>query len=147
MGACRKLETWRPVVPDVAEYVPTLVLPVGWSCEHVVLPGGIPALAYTVRLGKARQWLRVLATLDTYEGGGLWLHTSTSRRRTVSIGEAVRIPSWDQLKLVHQVVHRDRPVVQLLPPQKHWMDISECLHLWERLDAPTVPEVVWRHPR
>lgn len=125
------------VLRDVA---PT-VLPPWWGveeCELPLRPG--PALRYT-RARPSFPIMFVLATLDdAQDGAGIWLHTSTS----VATKRGPRIPTWDELKEVHQVVHQDRPVVQILPPRSHWLSITECLHLFERLDAATVPEAVWR---
>lgn len=124
-------------VADVA--VPALDLPPFWAANPVVLPGDMEAIQYTRARPRSKIML-TLVTIDDYGTGGLWLHSSASLRTK----RGVQIPSWEDLKEVHQVVHRDRPVVQVLPPSAHWLSISECLHLFERLDAPTIPEVVWR---
>lgn len=133
-GHCAGIGPARPKPPTLAELLPR-VLPPGWTERSVELPpSGVPAVEYTIRFPRP---LVVFVTLDDGEDEiGLWLHSSTSRRG--------RLPSWNDLKLVHQVVHQDRPVVQVLPPRSSWLSIADCLHLFERLDAPTIPEGLWR---
>ena len=70
--------------------------------------------------------------------GGTWLHTSCSVR-----GQR-RLPTWEELSMVKQAVHEDRLVVQVLPPRSAYVNIAEVLHLWERIDALTLPDDVWR---
>lgn len=129
--------------PALGDFVPT-VLPPGWRVEGITLGSGtlsVPAVRFVVVPPKL-SWrpLVVLLTLDHQDDGhGWWLHSSTSRTNT--------LPSWDDLKLVHRVVHQHRPVVQILPPPSSWLSIAECLHLFERLDADTVPRPVWERPR
>ncbi len=118
------------------------VLPPFWDGRAVVLPGGLDAARYT-RTRPRSPIMLVILTLDDYDRGGVWLHSSASLRTK----RGPKIPTWEDLKEVHQIVHGDRAVVQMLPPSSHWLSIAECLHLWERLDAPTIPEIVWREPR
>jgi len=80
----------------------------------------------------------VCVSLDVFAVGGTWLHTSCSVR-----GQR-RLPTWEELSMVKQAVHEDRLVVQVLPPRSAYVNIAEVLHLWERIDAPTLPDDVWR---
>lgn len=82
--------------------------------------------------------LRVCVTLDVCEPGGTWLHTS------VSVKGGRRLPTWSELSLVKGVIHEDRLVVQILPPRSQYVNVAEVLHLWERIDAPTLPDDVSR---
>ncbi len=112
-------------------------LPDVWGRSVV---GRLPAVE-ALRELSSRRSLVVIVTLDDCGDAGLWLHSSSS----VRTHRRVRVPTWAEIKLTHAGIHKDRAVVQLLPPSSHWISVSECLHLWERLDAPTVPETVWRH--
>lgn len=88
-----------------------------------------------------RNPLRALVSIDLYDAhesrAGHWLHISVSRRN--------RLPTWGDLVLVRdELGYGDRCFVQLLPPRRAWLNIhSYCLHLVHRLDAPTVPEILW----
>lgn len=110
-----------------------LVLPAGWKTA----PYPVPDIPDARKLWNGR--LFVLVSLDIAEAG-VWLHSSVSRTHPTG----AKLPTWDDLKLVHQVVHQDRPVVQVLPPRSSWVSVTECLHLFERLDAPTIPDALWR---
>lgn len=81
------------------------------------------------------QWGRLIicVSLDQYEVHGLWLHTSVSH-------VSGRLPSWEDLVRVKEAVYKDRLAIQVLPPRKHYVNVAEVLHLWERLDAPTIPQ-------
>ena len=115
------------------EYAPW-VLPPQWSVRDWTLP--VTGQACKVYAGPAG--LQVLLTIDDHpDGGGRWLHASASHRD--------RLSSWADLKSVHRIVLGDRPTVQLFPPRAHWLSVHEhTLHLFARLDAPTVPETLWR---
>lgn len=114
-----------PTVRDMVEIVPR-----GWNEIAGLLLPHVPG---------ARGWtigqLRVIVSVDDCGIEGLWLHTSVSRRANGRIF----IPTWDELSRVKQVVHGDRLVVQILPPRREYVNITEALHLWERLDQPTLP--------
>jgi hypothetical protein len=81
--------------------------------------------------------LRVLLSLDDFDDGiGEWLHASASY--------AARLPTWEDLKEVHQLFLLDLPAIQILPPKAHWLTAHEfTLHLFTRLDADTVPPGLW----
>lgn len=81
--------------------------------------------------------IKVLISIDTAaDDAGYWLHMSVSR-----IG---KIPSWDELKKAKETFFGNRAAVQLFPPKESWLSIAECLHLYSRLDADTVPPQIWR---
>lgn len=129
---------------SLSDFVPH-ELPPGWRVEGTTLgtaTNQVRAARFLVERRKpATRLLTVLLTLDHADDGfGWWLHSSTSRAGN-------QLPSWDDLKLVHQVVHQHRPVIQIMPPPSSWLTIAECLHLFERLDADTVPRAVWEMPR
>lgn len=84
--------------------------------------------------------ISILATLEQHQTGGVWLHSSVCGFRR---NGKPRIPSWGELSFVKGLVHGDELVVQVLPPRAEYVDLIDALHLWERLDAPTLPiEVV-----
>lgn len=111
-------------------------MPSGW--QRVPSP---PACHGSV---ESRWWkagtLFIGVSLDTWkhETEGVWMHTS------VSAEKGRRLPTWAEMVSVKEAVHEDRPVVQVFPPRSEWVSIAEVLHLWERVDAPTLPESVWR---
>lgn len=90
-------------------------------------------------LVSSRWWrwgpLIICASIDDLGKEGLWLHTSVSHKR----GRV--LPAWQELVRVKEAIHRDRYVV-VLPPRAQYVNLAEVLHLWERLDAPTVPPAV-----
>jgi len=118
--------------PTLADMLPDK-MPAGWV--------SIPPPIVQPKV-ESRWWrhgpLLVGVSLDTWQAevNGIWMHTS------VSAGG--KLPTWAQLVQVKEAVHEDRPVIQVFPPRSEWVSIAEVLHLWERIDAPTVPEGVWR---
>jgi len=110
-----------PTVRDMVDAIPSAWVPV-------------PMPAPSLRGWEVGQ-LRVIVSVDDCGDEGVWLHTSVSRRER---GRIV-LPSWADLSMVKGVVHGDRLVVQILPPKREYVNITEALHLWERLDQPTLP--------
>jgi hypothetical protein len=93
---------------------------------------------------KGHDPLRAMLSVDLFDGvgsphaeAGHWLHLSVSR--------ANRLPSWADLVLVRdEFGFADRVFVQLLPPASAWLNAhSYVLHLFHRLDAATVPRILW----
>lgn len=87
-----------------------------------------------------RHPLRALVSVDLYDAhtatAGHWLHVSVSRPN--------RLPTWADLVLAKEELGYDLVFVQLLPPRSAWLNVhSYCLHLFSRLDAETLPRVVW----
>jgi hypothetical protein len=86
-----------------------------------------------------RHPLRAIVTLDLMDEwqAGTWLHVSVSRSN--------RLPTWADLVLTREEMgYADRPFVQLLPPKSHWLNMAGfCLHLFHRVDAETVPRILW----
>lgn len=76
-----------------------------------------------------RSGLSVLVTTAPYEDRE-WMHVSLSRRD--------RIPSYDDMKYVKEVViGNDRWAAQLFPPASEHVNIHPfCLHLWVPLGGP-----------
>lgn len=117
---------------------PTLddILPTALPGAMVEIANPVPSL----RNAGQRWWkwgdLSVCVSLDDCGREGLWLHTSVSARR------GRELPTWYDLARVKDAVHGDRLVVQILPPRAEYVNFAEVLHLWERLDAPTIPERV-----
>lgn len=119
-------------------------LPAWWEARPAVIPGGLAGVRAVYSRPRMGYVLLVLVTIDfDDDGAGVWLHSSISRQTK----RGIKLPSWGDLKTVHEVIHGDRPVVQLLPPRSSWLSITECLHLFERLDRDTVPENLWRNGR
>lgn len=120
-------------MPDtitIDDFVPR-VLPVSWVPEEVGPEHPAETRAY--RNGR----LYLLVSLE--ERGptvGTWLHASLSHRE--------RLPLWRELVEVKTTFFGDRPVVQVIPPEKYYINLHpRCLHLFERLDADTVPPGLW----
>jgi hypothetical protein len=88
-----------------------------------------------------RNKLRILLSVDDFEhfqpGAGVWAHASLSRPD--------RDPSWAEIKEVRDIVFgRDRCVIQVLAPAQYWLNFHEhCFHLLMRLDAETVPRLLY----
>jgi hypothetical protein len=99
------------------EHLPK-VLPAGWS-EVYETPDG---MAYQ------SGGLRVICSVDTELDGRLWLHVSVSR--------GMRIPSWDDLRLVKDIFVGDRYAYQVFPTKEKYVNINPfCLHLWCPLEG------------
>lgn len=101
----------------LSDYIPK-VIPSDWQ---ILQPFG-DGYAY-----KTRDGLRIIASTADYEDGREWLHVSVSR--------ADRLPNWDDLKRVKNViVGMDRFAYQIFPPASEHVNIHEfCLHLWAPL--------------
>ncbi len=131
-------------VPTLTDLLPAS-MPAGWRQHPPPVASPVESRWWQVRLFGAvgTRLLRVAVSLDDYAAmglaGGLWMHTSVS---VVSGGGL--LPTWREMVAVKEVVHEDRPVVQILPPRSQYISIAEVLHLWERIDAPTLPEAVYR---
>lgn len=110
-----------------------------------VLPASLPAamietpnpVQRTLAMAGSRWWrwgsLWIGCSLDDCGRDGLWLHTSVSTR------DGRALPSWADLARVKMAIHGDRLVIQILPPRAQYVNVAEVLHMWERLDAPTIP--------
>lgn len=87
-----------------------------------------------------RNALRAIVTLDLMDewDAGSWLHLSVSR--------PLRLPTWSDLVIAREELgFADRIFVQLLPPRAYWLNIAGyVLHLLHRVDADTVPPMLWQ---
>jgi hypothetical protein len=102
------------------------VLPPAWSPLASPVPG---ARAFDSMFG-----LHVIASVeDRGRDTGVWLHVSVSRRN--------KLPSWADLREVKDLfLGPKRCALHLIPPDEHYINVHPfVLHLWSRLDAPTVP--------
>ena len=71
----------------------------------------------------------VVASIAYYDGVG-WVHASISR---------LRLPSYEDLKLLHRAVFGDGHAYQaFVPPDQHVNVHPRCLHLWGRADGASV---------
>ena len=98
--------------------------------DHMVVLFGSNCAMYV-----SRDMVTALISVDDYEDAGQWLHMSVSK-----LGN---LPSWNELKSAKETFFGNRPAVQLFPPKESWISISECLHLFSRLDGDTVPPDIW----
>ena len=118
------------------DYLPPEISLLCWQktkpAEHLIeLFGSNCAMYYSSTM------INVVISIDTAaDDAGYWLHMSVSRMG--------KIPSWNELKKAKETFFGDRPAVQLFPPKESWISISECLHLFSRLDADTVPPQIWK---
>ena len=81
--------------------------------------------------------LRLLISVDDYpDGAGIWLHASASH--------PTKLPRWRDLVTIQRIWLGNRPTVQLLPPEEHWLNLHPyTLYLFSRLDGDTVPVPLW----
>lgn len=88
-----------------------------------------------------RAKLSLLITVDDFEsfepGAGVWAHASLARPD--------RDPTWREIKEVRDLVFgKESVVIQVLAPASHWLNVHEhCFHLQMRIDAPTIPKVLY----
>jgi hypothetical protein len=81
---------------------------------------------------------RILVTQAMYVGrDGVchdWIHASISRR--------LAMPTYEELKLMHDAAFNDRWAYQVFTPSaEHVNDHDWCLHLWGRVDGvPMLPD-------
>lgn len=68
--------------------------------------------------------------------GNYWLHASIAHRE--------RMPSYDDLKVLHNAAFNDRYAYQLfVPSSKHYSFHNFALHLWGRSDGtPCTPDFI-----
>lgn len=109
----------------IAQANPNLRLPRNWR------------LVAADEMGRAWQCLsgtgaglKVIETAATERDGRRWYHVSFSR--------AMRIPTWEDVTLVHRLfVGEEVEAYQVLAPRSRWVNVHpNCLHLWACLDAP-----------
>jgi len=124
----------KPLVPTVYEMVESI--PATWRVRRDIplLPGSV---CWEWRSSGSRV-VRVIVSVDDCELEGIWLHSSASAQHK---GRVV-LPTWEELSMVKAAVHEDRLAIQILPPRREYVNLTEALHLWERLDAPTIPAAV-----
>lgn len=109
----------------VSEYIPK-ILPPHWQ----IIDAWGDGWRYRTRDG-----LAVIVSTAQYEDGREWMHISVSRKD--------RLPSWDDLKHVKEViVGNDRYAYQVFPPASQYVNIHQfCLHMWAPLTGSLpVPE-------
>lgn len=97
------------------------VLPAGWQSVNAntfTRTDGLSVITSGERVGEQQ-----------------WLHVSCSRLSA--------LPSWEDVRQVKDIfIGRKAQAVQILPPEDEYVnDHPYCLHLWSRLDAPTVPDM------
>ena len=81
--------------------------------------------------------LQVKATAANEEDGHRWLHVEATH------GDHTLV-SWDELTRVKQeFVGPDKWAYQVFPPTKNYVNRSEVLHLWHRLDNAAVLPQFW----
>lgn len=125
--------------PDYAKLHPR---PTGWRevKSPLNLPDMISLGAFVRTEGFVpRNPLTCLVSVDLMDAwdSGHWLHLSIARRKTM--------PSWaDLCHARDEFGYGDRLFVQLMPAQTAWLNLHNyCLHLFHRLDAETVPRLLW----
>ena len=110
-------------LPDVG------VLPVGW---RELAPLDMQGTA--CRRFEHTHGVRVLVTReDRGPDCGVWFHVSLSR--------ANKLPSWRDVREVKDLfIGKDRCAIHMLPPEAFYINLHpHTLHLFTRLDGPTVP--------
>lgn len=77
--------------------------------------------------------LSILATVSTERDGREWVHVSMAHPR--------RLPTWDEIRDVRDIVIGDRESYQVLPPKDRYVNVHpNCLHLFACLDGPQLPD-------
>ena len=81
---------------------------------------------------QGRRWIvsgvmTVICSVLTYPDGKRWIHVSCARK--------TRIPDWDDLKHVKEIILGDRFAVQIFPPKDEYVNLHPfCLHLYSPED-------------
>lgn len=76
----------------------------------------------------------IIASCAPHDDGNEWVHAS--------IAHSNRMPTYDDLKLLHRAVFGDGWAYQVFAPPSDHVNIHEfALHLWGRLDGqPVLPD-------
>lgn len=103
--------------------------------EQIPSVSGNGQQSYLWKLDRYDMCGRVLLSVDTWEDGHEWVHAS------MSLGRLNRVPTYEELKLLHRAVFGDGWAYHVFAPASdHVNDHEFCLHLWGRLDgAPVLP--------
>lgn len=118
---------------SISDVIPK-VLPPNW--KDMQLGINIPnAKAFMVSpsvMQNQNDVLRVIATVEPLIGEEWWLHVSFSR--------SDRLPSWEDLKYVKEVlIGKDKLAVQLLPREDDYLNVHPyTLHLYRRVNGDTL---------
>lgn len=69
-------------------------------------------------------------------------HAPEGRWRHVSVSCQDRLPTYAELGEVRELFFNpEATVVQIMPPKSQWVNQHQfCLHLWQRLDKPLLPQ-------
>ncbi len=110
------------------------ILPPAWRDHGVMqLRWGIEARRYEHVFG-----LTVFVTRENRgSNAGTWLHVSVSRPN--------KLPSWGDVREVKDIfIGRDRCAIHMVPPEEYYVNLHPyTLHLFTRLDGPTVPRELY----
>lgn len=77
--------------------------------------------------------LRLIHSIAREKDGEIWAHVSLSRRDR-------KLPTWEQVSYVAQLLYPDRVALQVLPPAAEWYSESEVHHLWVCLTRRLTPD-------
>jgi hypothetical protein len=116
---------------------PNAALPVTDAIQGRVLPKGWELVAGGTSRDDGAAWsnlqlgLKVIESVAIEQDGQRWHHVSVSR--------ASRIPSWEDMCLVHRLfIGEETAAYQVHVPKSRWISIHpNCLHLWTCLDQPS----------
>ena len=71
--------------------------------------------------------MTVICSILPYSDGKEWVHLSVARR--------TRLPTWEELKQVKEVILGDRWCAQIFPPKAEYVNTHPyCLHLYSPAD-------------
>lgn len=105
--------------------------------------------------GGSQQFAKSLRIFEGIGPNGEWLRALVSRNPSgtlrdgradvrwhisVSVRGKKRLPTWEELKLVRQALRPEVFFVVGLPPEKHWMNYGEVLHLTETKDENLIQQ-------
>ncbi len=111
---------------DLTEVLPR-ILPAGW---HLMQMRDMPHARWFL----TDAGLRICASIKRERDQKRWLHVSFSREG--------RLPSWEELTLVKDVViGATRTALQVLPPKSKYVNHHPyTLHLWTCLEGDVTPD-------
>ena len=92
---------------------------------------GLPGVMW--HLNRRDKTARVIISVDFWEDGAEWIHASMSCRNPN------RVPTYYELKLLHQAVFKDGWAYHVFAPSDKHVNLHEnVLHLWGRADGKRV---------
>lgn len=100
------------------------IVPPSWSVHEYALDGATWVTTWN---------LSIIATVSTERDGREWVH--------VSVAHIKRLPTWEELRDVRDVLIGDREAYQVFPTRDRYVnEHPNCLHFFACLDGPQLPD-------